>query len=111
RGWHPTAVCGVVGAAVAAARLIGLDSEQTGRATRLSLLRAAGLRAAFGSDGKSLQVGMAAAEGVLAARLAQAGAGAPDAVIAQPDGFEAAYGARWAEPDEGASAIRENWIK
>jgi 2-methylcitrate dehydratase PrpD len=44
-GWHPTAVCGAAGAAVAAARLLGAD-EAT--AVRLALLQAGGLRAAFG---------------------------------------------------------------
>ncbi|HEV3376401.1 MAG TPA: MmgE/PrpD family protein, partial [Thermoleophilaceae bacterium] len=67
RGWHPTAVCGGVGAAVAAARLLDAPREN---AVALALLRSGGLRAAFGSDGKSLQVGLAAASGVRAARLA-----------------------------------------
>ena len=74
RGWHPTAVCGAVGAAVAAARLLGADAET---AAALAALRAGGLRAAFGSDGKSIQVGLAAATGVAAARLAKAGATVP----------------------------------
>src|SRR4051794_9039441 len=78
RGWHPTAVCGGVGAAVAAARLLGVDE---GEAVLLALLQAAGLQASFGSDGKALQVGLAAAAGVTAARLAAAGArAAPDVV-------------------------------
>src|SRR5215203_2122626 len=67
RGWHPTAVCGGVGAAVAAAALLGAPADV---AAALAALRAGGLRAAFGSDGKSLQVGLAAASGVAAARLA-----------------------------------------
>jgi MmgE/PrpD N-terminal domain len=57
-GWHPTAVCGAAGAAVATATLLGLDEERTDTAMRLALLQAGGLRAAFGSEGKSLQVGM-----------------------------------------------------
>src|SRR3954453_4387781 len=74
RGWHPTAVCGGVGAAVACAQLLGLDEERRELAVRLALLQASGLQAAFGSDGKALQVGLAAAAGVTAARLAEAGA-------------------------------------
>ena len=54
RGWHPTAVCGAVGAAVAAARLLGADAET---AAALAALRAGGLRAAFGSDGKGALAG------------------------------------------------------
>src|SRR3954469_7701360 len=106
RGFHPTAVCGSVGAAVAAARLLGTD-ERT--AVALAVLRAAGLRAAFGSDGKALQVGLAASAGVTAARLAAHGAGASPARVAAA--WHDAYGGEWAEPDPAAPAIDENWIK
>ena len=112
RGWHPTAVCGVVGSAVTASCLLGLDAERTAIAARLALLRAGGLQAAFGSDGKSLQVGLAAAAGVAAARLAQAGAGVGADV---PRGFEQAFGARWSgdvlQQAAAGRAVRENWIK
>src|SRR5438067_7414564 len=110
RGWHPTAVCGVVGAAVSGARLLALGPDRTEHAVRLGLLRAGGLHAAFGSDGKALQVGMASAAGATAARLAAAGATAGEEVYA---GLEAAFGARWpAEaPERDDEAIRGNWIK
>jgi 2-methylcitrate dehydratase PrpD len=108
RGWHPTAVCGPVGAAVTASRLLELDPERERTAAGLALLRAGGLQASFGTDGKALQVGLAAATGLEAARLSAAGARLTrDAVIA---GFESAYGATWAAPRD-EPAIRENWIK
>jgi 2-methylcitrate dehydratase PrpD len=109
-GWHPTAVCGGVGAATAAAVLLQLDAERTRTAVRLSLLQAGGLRAAFGSDGKSLQVGGAAAAGVQAARLAEAGATVGAAVPDGPGGYEEAFRATWAEPD-GERRVARNWIK
>jgi 2-methylcitrate dehydratase PrpD len=105
RGFHPTAVCGALGAAVAAARLLEAD-ERT--ASALALLGAAGLRAAFGSDGKALQVGMAAATGLRAARLAAEGASVPLERVTP--GFEDAYGARFSSPS-GQPAVSENWIK
>ena len=108
-GWHPTAVCGAVGAAHAAARLLALDEEPTGAAERLALLRAGGLRAAFGSDGKALQVGLAAATGVHAARIAAGGATITAYVVGHEAGFDAAFGPG-AVPD-GRGAIDENWIK
>jgi 2-methylcitrate dehydratase PrpD len=104
RGWHPTAVCGAVGAAVAAARLLGADAET---AAALAALRAGGLRAAFGSDGKSIQVGLAAAGGAAAARLAKAGATVPPDPIAAA--WEAAYGGRWSTTPQ--DAVGGNWIK
>ena len=108
RGLHPTAVCGGVGAAVAAAHLLGLDSEAAESAKALALARGAGLQAAFGSDGKPLQVGAAAADGLAAALLARDGARAPLARVAA--GWEAATGGSWAEPD-GEEAVASNWIK
>ena len=106
RGFHPTAVCGSVGAAVAGARLMEAG-ERT--AIALAVLRAAGLRAAFGSDGKALPVGLAASAGVTAARLAAHGATASHARIAAA--WHDAYGGQWAEPDPAAPAIDDNWIK
>src|SRR5512132_304072 len=106
-GWHPTAVCGSLGAAVTAATLLGADARP---AAALGLLRAGGLRAAFGSDGKSLQVGMAAAAGVEAARAAAGGARVP--IERAAAGFEAAFGALPPDPvAPAAGAIDENWIK
>ena len=98
-------MCGSVGAAVAAARL--LDARAVD-ASALALLRAGGFRSAFGSPGKSQQVGMAAAAGVHAAQLAAAG---PTVRLAEAAaGFTEATGGSWADAVRGA-AIRENWIK
>jgi 2-methylcitrate dehydratase PrpD len=110
-GWHPTAVCGSVGAAVATSRLYGLAPEQADQAVALALLRAGGLRSAFGSDGKALQVGLAASAGLQAARLAQAGARVPLAdVWSGPAGFERVFGIFL--PMAGDEpAVAENWIK
>jgi 2-methylcitrate dehydratase PrpD len=118
RGFHPTAVCGAAGAAVTAARLLGLDEEREQSAVAATLIGAGGLRAAFGSDGKALQVGMAAAGGARAARLAAAGASVPlERVARGPAGFEAAFGGSFPElapagsPGPPGPAVAENWIK
>ena len=108
RGWHPTAVCGCVGAAVAAGHLLELDPPRAETAVSLALLAAGGLLSAFGTDGKSLQVGFAAAHGVRAARLAGEGARSTVRVL---DGFADAYGGSWAEPDAARPAVDDNWIK
>ena len=97
-----------VGAAHAAARLLGLDEERTGAAERLALLRAGGLRAAFGSDGKSLQVGLAAATGVHAARIAAGGAAITADVLGHEAGLRGAFGPT---VERRVAAIDQNWIK
>jgi 2-methylcitrate dehydratase PrpD len=115
RGWHPTAVCGAVGAAVTAAALLGhVRDEIAATASRLALTKASGLRRSFGSDAKSIQVGAAAASGLLAARLAGLGATATGDLPTGPGGFEQAFGGAWAEPldkSDRRSAVAENWIK
>jgi 2-methylcitrate dehydratase PrpD len=90
---------------VAAAALLDAPADT---AIALAAVRASGLRAAFGSDGKSLQVGLAASAGVGAARLAAAGAQVDLARVRA--GWERAYGAPWADslPEP---AIEQNWIK
>ena len=76
-GWHITGTCGVFGAAVAASALLGLDAETTARALSLAATMTAGHREAFGTMTKPLHAGKAAANGVLAARLAAAGLAGP----------------------------------
>jgi 2-methylcitrate dehydratase PrpD len=77
RGWHITGTCGVFGAAVAATHLLGLDPDAMARALSLAAVMTAGHREAFGSMTKPLHAGKAAANGVLAARLAAAGLSGP----------------------------------
>lgn len=111
RGWHPTAVCGAVGAAVTASHLLGhVRDEVAATAARLALAQSGGLRRSFGSDAKAIQVGASAATGVIAARLADAGATATADLATGPGGFEDAFGGAWTVPN-GRSAVVENWIK
>lgn len=76
-GWHITGTCGVFGAAMAASVLFGLDAEAAARALSLAATMTAGHREAFGSMTKPLHAGKAAANGILAARLASAGLEGP----------------------------------
>lgn len=80
-GWHATTTAGAPAAAVGAGIALGLDAERLATAMALAVPAAGGVQRAFGTDGKSLQVGFAADAGVRAARLAAAGATAdPDAL-------------------------------
>jgi 2-methylcitrate dehydratase PrpD len=111
-------VCGPVGGAVVAARLLDLSAPERERAVSLAVLRAGGTRGAFGSDGKAIQVGLAAAAGVQAALMAQAGAVVDARAIRGEVGFEGVLGAvvplavaEGGSPGNGARAIDRNWIK
>ena len=76
-GWHITGPGGGGGAAVAASALLGLDAPAAARALSLAATMTAGHREAFGTMTKPLHAGKAAANGVLAARLAAAGLAGP----------------------------------
>jgi 2-methylcitrate dehydratase PrpD len=80
-GWHTTATCGVLGAAVGACVLLGLDAQGLTAALGLAASQTLGLRITHGTMAKALQPGKAAANGVLAALLAARGfTAAPDAL-------------------------------
>ena len=86
-GWHITGTCGAIGAAVAAAIILGLDEERFEDAVAISASTALGQREAFGTMTKGFHAGQAAANGILAALLAERGfTGTKDAFEA-PRGF------------------------
>lgn len=93
RGFHPTAATGVFGAALASARLLGLDRTETADAVGLAASAAGGLFAflAGGGDVKRLHAGNASRDGMLAALLAAEGMAGPPDVIEGPDGFAQAF--------------------
>lgn len=80
-GWHATCTAGAPAAAVCAAVAMGLDAPRVASAITLAVPAAGGVQRAFGTPGKSLQVGFAAEAGVRAARLAGAGATGDPAVL------------------------------
>lgn len=71
-GWHCTATLGVLGAAAACAHVMGLDEVQTANAINIATTFASGLKENFGTDGKPLQTGAAAGNGLWACQLAAA---------------------------------------
>ncbi|MCM2393394.1 MmgE/PrpD family protein [Streptomyces albipurpureus] len=101
-GWHITCTAGAPAAAVAAGTALGLTPHQLATAMALALPAAGGVQAAFGTHGKSLQVGFAAEAGVRAARLAQAGATADPRAL---DQWLTLLGGVGGLPDSGGPAV------
>lgn len=93
KGWHPTGVFGTLAAASAIAALRGLDAERAAHALGLAASMASGLAANFGSMAKPFHAGQAAAHGIDAADLAQAGMTAAPDVLEHPKGFLTAISA------------------
>ena len=94
KGWHPTAVFGVVAAAAAVAALRGLDADTSQRALGIAASMAGGLIANFGSMTKPLHAGWAAAHAIDAVDWAALGVSAAPDVLEHPAGFLAALSPR-----------------
>lgn len=88
-GWHLTGTCGVMGATAGAAKVLGLNVHQTVDALGVAGSAAGGL-GAFNSNGswtKRFHAGQSAMNGVLCAKMGQAGYFAPAAVYEDKDGW------------------------
>jgi len=92
QGWHSTATFGSLGAAAATAWLLKLSYAQVRMALGIAASLAGGLRQNFGTMTKPLHAGKAAANGIQAALLAQAGFTAADSIIEAPLGFAKVFG-------------------
>ena len=119
RGWHCTSSIGTLGAAAAAARVIGLGPEAIVHALGIAASSACGVKENIGTMVKPLHAGMAARNGVMAARLAREGFTASERAIDGPQGYLAAMdserpvaalaevladlGARWEILDTGVT--------
>lgn len=86
-GYHQTATAGAFGATLAAARLLGLTEVQMGMALGLVSTRTSGLRSQFGTMGKPMNAGLAAANGVEAALLVSKGLVSSPLALDGPQGF------------------------
>ena len=107
RGFHPSAVAGVFGAAAAAGHLLGLDASRQAIALGLALQQASGLLA-WANDptehSRPFTPGIAARNGTAAACLARLGFGGPPAPFdGKYDVFTAFSGT--ANPD----ALTDGW--
>ena len=93
KGFHATGTLGAMGAAAAAARLLGLDATQTRTALAIAASQASGLKENFGTMTKPFHAGHAARGGVLSGLLAREGFTASEQALEGPQGYFAVLGA------------------
>jgi len=91
-GWHATSTFGTLGAATAAARILGLSPEQTQRALGLATSLAGGVRRNFGTMTKSFHAGNAARAGLESALLCRLGFTAHAEILDHSMGFLDVFG-------------------
>ena len=109
RGWHCTSSIGTLGAAAAAARVLGLDAHAVQHALGIAASSACGLKENIGSMVKPLHAGMAARNGVMAARLAQRGFTSSPHAIDGPQGYLAAMDSEQATLDIAVADLGIRW--
>ena len=119
RGWHCTSSIGTLGAAAAAARVLKLTPGATAHALGIAASLACGVKENIGTMVKPLHAGVAARNGVMAARLGQQGLTSSEIAIDGPQGYLAVmdserppgdlaaviadFGKRWEILDTGIS--------
>jgi 2-methylcitrate dehydratase PrpD len=108
RGWHVTGTVGHVGAAAAAARVLGLSAEQTRRALVIAGTLASGVTEQLGSMTKALHVGRSAADGLQAALLARAGITGARPAFGGPGGLRAALSPEY-DPAAALAGLGHEW--
>ncbi|SEF68394.1 2-methylcitrate dehydratase PrpD [Thermomonospora echinospora] len=110
-GLHATAACGVFASALTAARLRGLSEEETVNALGIAGSRAGGLLEFLntGSSTKQLHPGFAAADGLVAAALAAAGATGPSTVFEGEYGLYRALARRDADRAAIVGGLGDRW--
>ncbi|WP_433382811.1 MmgE/PrpD family protein [Actinoplanes sp. CA-142083] len=111
RGLHATSICGPVAAAVTAGRLYGLDAPTMTAAIGIAASGAAGLLEFLHSPAstKQLHPGTAVANGILAARLAAAGATGPAGALDGKFGLYQALAARAPDREVLLGGLGRRW--
>lgn len=111
RGLHATMIAGVFSSAAVAARLMGLDARTTTHALGIAGSQAGGLLAflATGASTKQLHPGFASQAGIVAARLAAAGATGPETVFDGPHGVYDALAAGPVDTSIILADLGEQW--
>ncbi|WP_067857304.1 MmgE/PrpD family protein [Nocardia shimofusensis] len=111
RGQHATAICGTVGAAVAAAMLTGLEADGIAHAVGIASSMGSGLLEANRTGGtvKRVHCGWAAHSAVTAGSLAEHGLTGPPTVIEGRFGLLQAFCGEYGDPAVVTAGLGEHW--
>jgi 2-methylcitrate dehydratase PrpD len=111
RGWHATSICGTLGAAAAAARLLGLDAAGICDALGIAVSFGAGTIEGNRAGGtvKRLHCGWAAQAGLTAALLARNGFSGPSTAFEGRFGFYQAFLSGQFDPLAVVDGLGERW--
>lgn len=108
-GWHLTGTLGSIAAGVAGGRLVGLDAQRLTYALGIAATQAGGMQQNRGTMCKSFHAGKAAANGVLAALLAERGFDSSQEIVEGKRGFARIY-SDVAAPEQLTAGLGESWL-
>src|SRR5712671_3225367 len=108
-GWHLTGTLGSIAAGGACGRLIGLDAQRLTHAIGIAATQAGGMQQNRGTMCKSFHAGKAAANGVLAALLAERGFDSSQEIIEGKRGFARIY-SDVATPEQLTQGLGDGWL-
>lgn len=112
RGFQVTSVGGAIGAAAAAAQIMGLDQARAASAIGIAGGQASGTLAflADGAMSKALNPGWAARTGIEAARLAKAGMTGPTSILENNFGVMEAFAGGGAGLEAALATLGKDWL-
>jgi 2-methylcitrate dehydratase PrpD len=108
-GWHLTGTLGSIAAGVASGKLLELDMQRLTYAMGIAATQAAGMQQNRGTMCKSFHAGKAAANGVLAALLAERGFDSSQEIIEGKKGFARIY-SDIAAPEQLTAGLDRGWV-
>jgi len=108
-GWHLTGTLGTIAAGAAAGKLLGLDPQRLAFCLGIATTQAGGMQQNRGTMCKSFHAGKAAANGVLAALLAERGFDSTQEIIEGEKGFCCIYSDA-AEPERLTEDSGNGWL-
>src|SRR5580700_1213493 len=108
-GWHLTGTLGTIAAGVAGGKLLELDPQRLTYAMGIAATQAAGMQQNRGTMCKSFHAGKSAANGVLAALLAERGFDSTQEIIEGRKGFSRIY-SDVAAPEQLIAGLGERWV-
>jgi 2-methylcitrate dehydratase PrpD len=111
RGWHATSICGTLGVAAAAAKLMGLDAKGIAHALGIAVSMSSGVIEGNRAGGsvKRLHCGWAAHAGIAAAQCAREGITGPPTAFEGRFAFYQAFCGGMAAPGEIDRGLGETW--
>lgn len=107
-GWHPIGTVGTLAAAVAAAKLLNLDAQTMQHAVGLAVAQAAGVQQNRSTSCKPLHASKAAANGLIAALLAEQGFDSSPLSLEGKTGFLNLFSSE-VDPAQLVAGLGEGW--